>query len=326
MTSDAPVIAVPSSPDDGTGTGDAQKNVGSTDTAIAVAGVGRRFGKRFAIHDLSFEVPQGCTCAFIGPNGAGKTTTIRMLLGLMPPQTGTISVLGMAPRRSYIELRQQVGYVPDQQCIYRWMSVPQVLTFAARLYRNWDSQCQREVTSLLKLPENRKVGELSRGELAKLALVIAVAHRPKLLILDEPTTGLDPLVRDEFLTIIMQHYREHGGTVFFSTHILSDVERIADRVVVLHQGHVLQQGRLDDLRAKYTKLSFFFRRPPVGQLEVPGALRVRRGVREWVAILPAMSDEGIRDLAHQVGADDCLPHPVTVDDLFLELFGRIAGN
>jgi ABC-2 type transport system ATP-binding protein len=297
-----------------------------SDAAIAVAGVGRRFGKRFAIHDLSFNVPQGCICAFLGPNGAGKTTTIRMLLGLIPPQEGTISVLGMQPPRHYIELRQQVGYVPDQQCIYRWMTVPQVFSFASRLYRNWDRPCQEEMATLLKLPENRRVGELSRGELAKLALVIALAHRPRLLILDEPTTGLDPLVRDEFLTVILQLYKERGGTVFFSTHILSDVERIATQVVVLHQGHVLQQGSLDDLRAHYTKLSFFFRNPPPGQLQIPGALRIQRGVREWVAIFPAMPAEGIRQVAQQIGADDCLSHSVTVDDLFLELFGRLGGN
>lgn len=326
MASDAFVASLEAGVQDEQDQGGRREEADHAEAAIAVTGVGRRFGRKFAVRDLSFSVPQGCTCAFLGPNGAGKTTTIRMLLGLLPPQKGSISVLGMNPLREYIEVRQQVGYVPDQQCIYRWMRVPEVFTFAAGLYRNWDWQCQREITSLLKLPENRKVGELSRGELAKLALVVAVAHRPRLLILDEPTTGLDPLVRDEFLTVILQIYKERGGTVFFSTHILSDVERIADRVVVLHQGHVLQQGRLEELRSRYTKLSFLFRKPPADHIDIPGALRVQRGVREWVAIFPRMSPEDIHELANRIGADDCLPHAVTVDDLFLELFGRTGSN
>jgi ABC-2 type transport system ATP-binding protein len=202
------------------------------------------------------------------------------------------------------------------------MTVSEVFTFVGGLYRNWDPECQQEAVSLLKLPLNRRVRELSRGELAKLALVIAISHHPELLILDEPTTGLDPLVRNEFLTAILQIYQQQGGTVFFSTHILSDVEQIANQLVVLDQGHVLQHGPLDELRSRYTKLSFFFRTPPAANLDIPGALRVQRGVREWVAIFPAMRTDEIAQLAQRLGADDCLPHPITVDDLFLELFGQ----
>jgi ABC-2 type transport system ATP-binding protein len=224
--------------------------------------------------------------------------------------------------RQGLELRQRIGYVPDVHHIYKWMKIGQVFRFVSGIYRNWSvEECQR-ITDILKLPLDRKVKDLSRGEMAKLALTVALSHRPELLILDEPTTGLDPLVREEFLEAILHLLPAEGRTVLFSTHILSDVDRVADRVVVMGEGKVLVQGELEALRSRYTKVSFLFREPPKAEVVIPGALRVHRGLREWIVVLEAMDEGRVRKLAETVGAADAMLHPMSVEDVFLELFNH----
>lgn len=296
--------------------------MGNADIVIGAKGLSKRFGKKVAVDSLSFEVPAGSVCGFLGPNGAGKTTTIRMLMGLIPATSGSLKVLDLEPMRSSFELRQRTGYVPERHRIYQWMTVPQVLRFAGNIYPTWDwKECERMV-GLLGLPTRRKVKELSRGELAKLALTVALAHRPRLLILDEPTTGLDPLVRQEFLDVVLHLARQEGRTVFFSTHILSDVDRVADRIVVIDAGKVLVQGTVEELRSRYTKASFVFARPPAEDLVIPGALRVQRGIREWVAVFDAADARGLAQIRESIGAVDVLTQTMTVEDVFLEAVGN----
>jgi ABC-2 type transport system ATP-binding protein len=290
--------------------------------AIEIHRLTKTFRKTTAVADISLTVPRGSVVGFLGPNGAGKTSTIKMLMGLLAPTSGGVRVLGLDPRRDALELRNRVGYVPDNHHIYQWMTVPQVFRFAAAAFRDWDRrECDRLV-EFLRLPTARRVKDLSRGETTKLALVVALAHRPGLLILDEPTTGLDPLVRQEFLDAAAAVIRDSGRTVFFSTHILSDVDRIADRLVVMDAGRIIADDTLDSLRSRYTKASFVFPRPPAPDLVIPGALRVYKGLREWVATFRATDDATLRATASAVGASDCMAQPMTVEDVFLELFNH----
>src|SRR5688572_3600808 len=247
-----------------------------------------------------------------------------MLLGIVRPTAGTVRVLGLDPARDPLTVRQRVRYVPENHAIYPWMKVAQVFRFVARLYRHWNwDDCDR-LTARLGVPAAQQVKTLSRGQLAKVALVVALAHDPELLILDEPTSGLDPAVRREFLDVLSEVARGRRCTILFSTHILGDVERVADRVVILDGGRVLANDALGALRSRYVKASLLFRTPPRADEPVPLAVRVERVMREWVAIFPAMPEARIREIAAAVGADDCMVQPATLDDVYLELVPRRA--
>lgn len=290
-----------------------------SDAVICAKNLGKNFGKKSAVVDMSFEIPRGTVCGLVGPNGAGKTSTIRMLMGLHPPSSGSVQVLGLNPMKEGLTLRQRIGYVPEKHHIYDWMKVQRVLQFVSECYPRWDwVECKR-IVELLSLPMDRKVKELSRGELAKLALAVALGHKPELLILDEPTSGLDPLVRREFLTTIIGLIQKEERAVLFSTHILSDVERVADQVIVLNEGRIVANDGLQALRDRYTKVSFLFAAPPAADLQIPSALRLEKGLREWVAVFAALKEVEIKSLAQSLGATDCLIQPMTLEDVFVEL-------
>lgn len=290
-----------------------------SDAVISAKNLGKNFGKKSAVVDMSFEIPRGTVCGLVGPNGAGKTTTIRMLMGLHPPTSGSIRVLGLDPMKDGLSLRQRTGYVPEKHHIYGWMKVQRVLRFVSEFYPRWDwGECKR-ISELLSLPMDRKVKQLSRGELAKLALAVALGHKPELLILDEPTSGLDPLVRREFLTTIIGLIQKEERAVLFSTHILSDVERVADKVIVLNEGRIVADDSLEALRSRYTKASFIFAAPPAADLQIPNALRLEKGLREWVAVFAACNGDEIKSLSQRIGATDCLVQPMTLEDVFVEL-------
>jgi len=293
--------------------------------AIMVKDIVKRFGKKVAVDRVNFQVSTGCVCGLVGPNGAGKTTTIRMLLDLWRPNSGEIQVLGLDPKQDSLEIRRRIGYVPEKHNIYEWMRVRQVLDFTSSVYPRWDRQEFERINALFKLPMDRKVKELSRGELAKLALTIALSHKPELLILDEPTSGLDPLIRREFLEAIVGLLQSGDRTVFFSTHILSDVERVADRIIIMNEGTIAADDSLAGLRARFSKVSFLFEQVPPHDLAFPGARRVERGQREWIAIFEAKDEAEIRTIAKTIGATDFLIQPMTLEDIFVELVGQRGG-
>lgn len=294
------------------------------ESAISVRSLSKRFQKKVAVNDISFSVPSGSICGLVGPNGAGKTTTIRILLDLLGRDSGIVSVLGLDPSRKPFEILSRIGYVPEKYHIYNWMQVQQVLDFAAGVYPRWDwNQC-KQVNVILDLPIDRKVKDLSRGELAKLALLIALGHTPELLILDEPTSGLDPLIRREFLTAIIGLLKDANRTVFFSTHILSDVERVADRVIVMNEGLIVADDTLDALRRRFCKVSLLFNSPPGEDFDIPGARRVEKGLREWVAIFEG-AERDITKLTSGMPIADAVTQPMTLEDVFIELVNR-KGN
>ncbi len=290
-----------------------------TELAVSANSLGRTFGKKVALQDLTVDIPRGSVCGLVGPNGAGKTTALRLLLGLIPPTSGKARVLGLDPQGDGLKLRARVGYVPEKHNIYSWMKVRQVLAFTSKVYPTWDADECGRLSELLALPEQLKVRDLSRGELAKLALTIALAHRPELLILDEPTSGLDPIIRREFLTAIGELVREEGRTVVFSTHILSDVEQVADRVLMLAHGQLHADDQLEALKQRFSRVSFLFPEPPEEDLELPEAHRLQRGTREWVAVLERQGEPEVASLADRIGASDFSIHAMTLEDVFVTL-------
>lgn len=218
-------------------------------TAINVTDVYRFFGNQIAVNGLSLAVPCGKVFGLIGPNGAGKSTLIRMLMGLLRPTQGYAEVLGINVLADPVQLRQRVGYVPETHHIYRWMRVAEVIGFCRSIYAHWNDTTCRELITLFRLDPDKKVRHLSKGSQVKLALTLAVAHEPELLILDEPMAGLDPIAREEFLDGVLATICSRQSTVLFSAHTLADVQRLADSVGIMHEGQLLVHSSIDQLLA-----------------------------------------------------------------------------
>lgn len=223
----------------------------SNDAIITVEGLHRRFHGTEALCDVSLSVPPGCVFGLVGENGAGKTTLIRHLLGLLRPQSGQVRVFGLDPIAHEKTVLAQCGYLSEDRDMPGWMSVRQLTEFLRHFYDNWDAAYAESLRETFELSATTLLKDLSRGQLAKAGLLAALAHRPQLLILDEPSSGLDPLVRREILTAILRSVAEEGRTVFFSSHLLDEVERVADYVAMLRHGSLVLAGRLDEIREQH---------------------------------------------------------------------------
>lgn len=197
---------------------------------------------------VDLNVHEGEIYGFLGVNGAGKTTTIRMLLGIIAAEQGTISLLGETTRRTSVAQKRRIGYVSQEQYFYPWMTGRTLGRFVGAFYPTWDKEEFSRLLSVLQVPEERRVSQLSGGMRAKLALALALAPHPAVLILDEPTAGLDPLARREFMQLIVSQARQHRRTTFFSSHLIDEVERCADRVGIIHEGRMRFEGALAELR------------------------------------------------------------------------------
>ena len=215
---------------------------------IEIQAVAKRFGSTTVLKDVNLTVPAGQTFAFLGRNGAGKTTTIRMLLGLLKPDSGQIRVLGLEPQRDAVEIRQRVGYLAEDQAMFGWMRVEQMLRFMEPFYPKWDRAWAATLSERFALPMKTKIKHLSKGQNVRLGLLLALAHRPRLVILDDPTLGLDPIMRKEFLRDVVTFLQGENVTVFFSSHLLYEVEPVADAVAILDRGRIIRCAPTEELR------------------------------------------------------------------------------
>jgi ABC-2 type transport system ATP-binding protein len=243
----------------------------TNDPVIRVDALCKKFRDREVLAGVSFEVPAGQTFAFLGVNAAGKTTTIRMLLGLLAPDSGSVSVLGIDPQKNPLAVRQSVGYLAEDQHMFGWMTVEQIVRFVAPFYDTWDAALARKYLQQFEVPVDQKIKHLSKGQNVRLGLVLALAHRPAVVILDDPVLGLDPIMRKEFNRDLIAHLQGEGRTVLYSSHLLYEVEPVADAVGILHQGRIVRQGGTEELREQVKRLLLpvdaLERLPPVKLLD-----------------------------------------------------------
>ncbi|HEX4146313.1 MAG TPA: ABC transporter ATP-binding protein [Pirellulales bacterium] len=218
------------------------------DRAIDVQTLVKQYRAVTALAGVSLSIGQGSIYGLIGSNGAGKTTLIRILMGLTPPTAGRAMVLGQDVSLHANRIRPRIGYVPENHYLYSWMTVESLLEFVRSFYPSWNDRLCRELLALFAIDRRKKIKQLSKGMVVKLALVIAMAHDPPLLILDEPTSGLDPLVRADFLDAVAERHRVTGQTVLFSSHILSDIQALASDIGILHDGRLLASGTIEQLQ------------------------------------------------------------------------------
>jgi len=263
---------------------------------IQMEHVTRRFGRMTAVNDLSLSIPRGSAFGFIGLNGAGKTTAIRMMVGLLAPHAGQIRVGGIRVPQERDAMKSLVGYVPDRPNVYGWMRVIEAIDFAKAFYPTWSDARVTELLRLFDLDPAKRVKHLSKGMAAKLSLLLALAHDPQVLILDEPMSGLDPLVRDEFLEGLIEALAQRGQTLFFSSHTLADVQRLADSVGLLHEGRLLFHKPVDELLSQ-TKRVRIVLNDSIGPGPVPpGVMWQQVTGREWLITLGDFSQSQIEFL------------------------------
>ena len=218
------------------------------DAAIELRGIVKSYGKKQVLTRLDLAVPRGSVLGLLGTNGAGKTTLIKCALGLIRPQQGEARLLGEDSWNLSAEAKARIGYVPQVVNLYPWMKVRHMIDYTAAFYPNWNHELVAKLTKEWDIPREDRIGPLSVGQLQKVAILLALGHDPDLLILDEPAASLDPLARRQFLQMIIELAEPGKRTVLFSTHITSDLERVADRVAILKSGRIAWHGLLEDLK------------------------------------------------------------------------------
>jgi beta-exotoxin I transport system ATP-binding protein len=220
---------------------------------IEINDLSKQYGKSRGIEHVSLEIGDGEIFGFIGPNGAGKSTTIRILLNLIFPSSGSAKIMGMDVIRETKKIKHQVGYIPSDANIYSSMNVHEFLSYCMHFYGRNDAESRiEELTSWFELEPKRKIDELSMGNRKKVSIVQSLLHRPKLLILDEPTTGLDPLMQAKFFEMLRSE-NSKGMTIFFSSHVLSEVQMLCKRVAIIREGKIVQIEDIENLRKKQLK-------------------------------------------------------------------------
>ena len=283
-----------------------------SDSAVSVHNLRKAFGSQVVLEDVSFEVPRGQTFALLGRNGTGKTTMIRMLLGLLPPDSGTIRVAGCDPAMKSIELRRNVGYLAEDQSMYDWMTAVELCRFLQPFYPRWNTQLADRYLDRFELPRHVRIERLSKGQTVKLGLAVALAHAPEVAILDDPALGLDPVSRKEFNRDLVEHLQAEGRTVIYSSHLLDEVEAVADVVAILDRGRIVRQGPTETLRDEVQRM--ILPQEIVRQRPAPAGLLDARRHGEQFEIVVDGASRFIDELAsagHSVQATD-----MTLDDIF----------
>lgn len=289
--------------------------------AITTEGLGKRFGRVWAVRDLDLRVPHGAVCGLLGPNGAGKSTTIQMLLGVLPPTTGRAQVLGMDPAREDVAVRRRVGYVAEVHGFYEWMTVDRLIALVATYHVRWDWDLARTLQSEFGLNGTSRIRILSKGMRARLALLLALAFHPDLLILDEPTGGLDPAARRSFIESILGRFQEQGKTILVASHLLNEFSGLLDHVVFLKESRLVYSSSIVELNQRFKRASLLFDGPAPEELTVPGALAIRRNGRQARITLRDFDAERTPRQLAQLGARQIDICDLPLDDLFIDLVG-----
>lgn len=252
--------------------------------AIKIRNLGYRAGNEFAIRDLAMTVPEGAVYGFLGPNGSGKTTTIRLMLGMLPKQDGDITVLGHSVPDTVHKALGQIGYVPERLHLYQPLTVEESINYHAAFYPRWDKDEAERLRKQFQLREEALVGRLSKGEAGKLMMLLALASRPDLLVLDEPTDGLDPVVRRDVLSALVEFVERKGATVFISSHLVHEQERICDWVGVMDGGRLVAELPMSTFRAGIKRLRIGGKIPMLEGAPFVVLARDQVGTREehWV--------------------------------------------
>ena len=293
-----------------------------TDFAIETKNLTKKYTRnKEAVKNVSLKVPKGSVYVFLGRNGAGKTTTIRMLLGLIQKTAGEIEVLGYDPDKEPVAIKRRVGYVADNQKMYDWMSIGEVINFTRSFYPNWDEKLEKELLEQFELSTKAKLKDLSRGMYGKVALLLAIAHQPELLILDDPTSGLDPVVRRQFLQGIIEVIHQQERTVFFSTHIVTEVERVADWVGILNDGELILSQPMEKLKDSVKKIRLIFEDKVPQHITLPNILKKEVSGHELLLTVKDFDNEILKSVV-KLKPKNTEVLDLNLEEIFVSLVGK----
>jgi ABC-2 type transport system ATP-binding protein len=292
----------------------------SDNWAIETRGLGRRFGGKWAVRGLTLQVPKGAVYGFLGLNGAGKSTTIRMLMGMLTPDEGRAKVLAMDPVVRDIDVKRRVGYVPDMPVFYEWMRLAELLAYVASYRKgDWDSARADELVELFELDPSQKLKGLSKGQRTRVSLLIAMAYNPDILILDEPTGGLDPVMRRTILEDLLSQYMEEGRTIFISSHLINEISGLVDHVGVISEGKLIRSERVEDMMRRLRRVRLVFEGDPPKGISCTNMVSLKRRGREAVITVDDFDEAFTTNELARYSPAQIVAEELSLEDAFVEL-------
>ena len=292
-----------------------------SENVVEILGVSRNFGSKAALRDVRLAVPRGGVFGLIGENGAGKTTLIKHILGLLKAETGSVRVFGLDPVLDPVGALSRIGYLSEDRDLPDWMRIHELMSYTQAFYPHWDPAFAKRLCEMFELDARQKIRTLSRGQRARVGLLSALAHRPDLLLLDEPSSGLDPVVRRDILGAIVRTVAEEGRTVLFSSHLLDEVSRVADRVAMLHDGRIVLSASLEEIQRSHRRVTLRFAQPLPMRPVLPGALSCEGSGAEWTCLCNG-GVEQLKSAAESLGAQIVEDADASLDEIFI---GRTKG-
>jgi len=290
-----------------------------TDIVLETQSLTKYYGNQLALDHLDVQIPRGCVCGFIGRNGAGKTTAIKLFLGLLNPTSGSSSLFGCDSQDLTPSIRQRIGYVTEGHRLFHWMSINDHEKFQRSFFPGqWDDKFFADMIEYFGLPRKKSIKHFSIGQRAQVSLALALAPHPELLIMDDPMLGLDAAIRRQFLEGMIELIMRQGRTVFFSSHILSDVERIADRISVIDKGVLKANCSVEQFRASVKKVRVAFEASVPSEVNLDGLLNIRQSEKELELILVGTDDDKIAEWVKSSGAEKYQMVNMNLEDQFIE--------
>lgn len=296
-----------------------------TDLVVEVNNLSRRFGTTKALDEVDFQAARGKVYGLVGANGAGKTTLIKHLLGLLRAQEGTVSIFGMNPVLNPEELFKRIGYLSEERDIPDWMTIDELMAYTQAYHPSWDQAYAKDLLSTFGLDSSKKIKDLSRGMKAQAALIASVSHRPDLLILDEPSSGLDAVVRKDILNAIVRTISDEGKTVIFSSHLLEEVERMSDHVTMIDGGKVALDGPLESLTSSHHYCKMSFAESLNSKPLIKDTLSNFGSGRSWSSIHNGSSEEYMAAVT-QLGGEIVEARNATLEEIFVARVSRVGDK
>jgi ABC-2 type transport system ATP-binding protein len=295
----------------------------SEEPLIDINHVTRRYGEKVALDDISLTLYPGTVLGLVGENGAGKTTLIKHILGLLKPHRGTVRVFGRNPAADPVGVLGRIGYLSEEDMLPSWMRIDELQRYARAFYPTWDDDYAEALRREFGLDRTTPLKNLSKGQRARAGLMAALAYRPDLLLLDEPSSGLDPIVRRDILGAIIRTIADEGRTVLFSSHLLSEVERVADRVAMIRKGKVIFCDSLDAIKESHFRITLRFQEPRKAPPVLEGTFAWEGKGQEWSAFC-AGSPVSLEAMAAALGAAVVDQHWPSLDEIFVARSGATA--
>jgi ABC-2 type transport system ATP-binding protein len=291
---------------------------------LRVDGLHKSFDGKQVLRGIDLELEPGEVLGLLGANGSGKTTLIKCALGLIRPSAGRVTVFGENSWDLSASAKNRLGYVPQEVTSYPWMRVRQVISYTAAFYRNWDQSLVNTLCERWHVPLEDRVGSLSTGQLQTVGILLALGHRPELLVLDEPVASLDPSARRQFLRTLLEMLEDDRHTILFSTHITSDLERVAQRVAILGDGQIRFHGDLDELKDRVKRLRIMSRHALPASFAVPGALRCEVAGATATVSVADFDERLVADMQKTWDADVSV-HDLNLEEIFVEMHDGAAN-